>query len=223
MKITTIICLLIMISFAVSTAQPAKPYFEKDSKAMLFEFSGLAYLGTNSFNGGIGGKYFIKSDLAIRGSIQIASITEDDPFQGSGGVDGESHASQFGLSAAAEFHLNTTRINPYFGGGLAIRFTSTESKSAEQDANDQVTVKNSRSGEFGYLGGTEFVIFGMVGAEVFIIENLSLAAEYQLGFSHLSRKDEETSQGNTTTTNKQGSRNEFGIESSGMLTLAIYF
>ena len=219
-----ILCILIIFTFfLILQAQTSETYFERGSKAMLFEFVGLAFLGANSFDGGVGGKYFINQDLAIRGGIQFAEISEDDPFQGTGGVDGKSEASQFGVSAAAEFHLNRARVSPYVGGGLALRFTSTESKSAEQNFVDQITVKNSQSGEFGYFGGTEFVIFGMIGAEIFIIDQLSLAAEYQLGYSHLSRKDEEITQGNTTITNKQGSQTEFALQSAGVLTLAIYF
>jgi len=119
--------------------------------------------------------------------------------------------------------MTRKRISPYYGAGLNLAFAATEYKSAEAVPIDQIIIKNDRDGEFGYYGGTEFTIFGLVGVEVFVFKSLSLAAEYRLGFSHISLKDEERTQGNTTVTYKQGSIKAFGIASSGALTLAIYF
>ena len=215
--------IMILLIGSLLYAQDDKSFFEKGSKAVLFEFSGFDNLGANSFNGGIGGKYFIKSNIAIRGGLQFMTIEEDIPFQGTGGADGEAGATQFGFSAALEIHLNTTRVNPYFGAGLGLSFTSTESKTAEANPVDQETIKNNRDGEFEYYGGTEFTLFGMFGVEIFVFKNLSFAAEYRLGLSNISRKDEEVTQGNVTVTTKQGSIDQIGIESSGVLTLAVYF
>jgi len=223
MKKLSALLIFIILIFTFSSVQAGDPYLKKRSKALLFEFSGLDNLGANSFNGGIGGKYFIDNRMAIRGSLQFMTINETIPFQGTGGVNGESQANRFGLSAAVEVHFDTSRVNPYFGGGLGIAFTSTESKTAEADVADQTTTKNDRNGEFGYYGGTEFVIFGMIGVEIFIFNKLSLAAEYRLGYGNNSRKDMEITQGNTTTTFEQGSITGFGLESSGALILSVYF
>jgi len=223
MRYLTLILIVFSLLASPLFAQQNKPFFEKGSKAVLFEFQGFDNLGANSFNGGIGGKYFIQPKLAIRGGVQFASISEDIPFQGTNGIDGEASATQFGIFGAVEYHLDTARVSPYLGGGLGVSFTSTESKSAEADPVDQVTIKNNRNGQFGYFGGTEFTLFGIAGVEIFIIKNLSLAAEYRLGLQQLSRKDEERTQGNTTVTTKQGSRMIWGLASAGVLTLAIYF
>lgn len=223
MSKSIIVITSLALLFSLSFSQEEKPFIEKKSRALLFEFSGLDNLGANSFNGGIGGKYFLKSNMAIRAGLQFMNISEDDPFQGNGGIDGEAQATEFGISAALEVHLTSKRVSPYYGGGLALAFTSTESKSAEADPADQVTIKNNRNGEFGYYGGTEFTIYGLVGVEVFVLRNLSLAAEYRLGFSHISRKDEEATLGNTTVTTKLGSIRAIGIASAGVLTLAVYF
>ena len=215
--------LVLFFSLSLGQDQEEKTFIEKSSKAILFDFSGLDNLGANEFNGGIGGKYYIKSNWAVRAGLQYMNISEDIPFQGTGGIDGETQASQFGISAALEIHMTKKRISPYYGAGLNLIFASTESKSAEADPTDQVIIKNDRNGEFGYDGGTELTIFGLVGVEVFVFKSLSLAAEYRLGFSHMSLKDEERTQGNTTVTFKQGSIQELGITSSGVLTLAVYF
>jgi hypothetical protein len=218
-----ILLILIILICSISSVQAGDPYFKKQSKALLFEFSGLDNLGANSFNGGIGGKYFINNRMAVRGSLQFMTIDETIPFQGTGGFDGEAQADRFGISAAIEVHFDTSRVNPYFGGGLGIAFTSTESRTAEADPTDQVVIKNDTDGEFGYYGGTEFTLFGMIGVEIFIFDKLSLAAEYRLGYGNNSRKDMEVTQGNTTTTFEQGSIKGFGLESSGALILAVYF
>ena len=216
------ILILVFLLSSFSLVQAQNHYFKKQSKALLFEFSGLDNLGANSFNGGFGGKYFINNRVAIRGSLQFMTIDETIPFQGTG-VNGKTEADRFGISAAIEVHFDTSRVNPYFGGGLGLAFTSTESKTAESNPADQITIKNDSNGEFGYYGGTEFVLFGMIGVEIFIFDQLSLAAEYRLGYGNNSRKDMETTQGTTTTTIEQGSIIGFGLESSGALILAVYF
>ena len=177
------ILILVFLLYSFSLVQAQNHYFKKQSKALLFEFSGLDNLGANSFNGGFGGKYFINNRMAIRGSLQFMTIDETIPFQGTG-VNGKTEADRFGISAAIEVHFDTSRVNPYFGGGLGLAFTSTESKTAESNPADQITIKNDSNGEFGYYGGTEFVLFGMIGVEIFIFDQLSLAAEYRLGYGN---------------------------------------
>lgn len=150
-------------------------------------------------------------------------LNENIPYDGDNGIDGKRKANRFGISAAVEFHFDTSRVNPYIGGGVGFAVTSTEYKSTADNLTNQFTVKNDEDGEFGYYGGTEFTIFGILGVEVFIIKNLSLAAEYRLGYASVSRKDEEFTQGNTTVTNRQGSITGIGLESSGALILSVYF
>ena len=60
--------------------------------------------------------------------------------------------------------------------------------------------------------------------EFFLYKELSLGAEYQLGFGIASNKDVETTiTGTPTTTTKGGSGNGFGIQNAGVVTLAVYF
>jgi hypothetical protein len=208
---------------SVCFGQESAGYFEDGSKALLFEFSGLANLGAGSFDGGFGGKYFLNKKLAVRGSLQFTDRSESIPYNDTGGFDGKRKATRFGISAAVEFHFDTSRVNPYIGGGLGFGVISTEYKSAAPDWQSQETIKNDEDGEFGYRGGSEFTVFGLLGVEVFIIKNLSLAAEYRLGYTSASRKDEEVIRGNSTVTTKLGSTTDMGIESAGALILAVYF
>jgi opacity protein-like surface antigen len=223
MRRIPIISIILLSLATVSAAQDHPQFFRKGSKALLFEFSGLSELGANAFNGGIGGKYFLDNKMAIRGGLQYMNLNEDIPNQGSGGIDGTRQANRFGLSAAVEIHFDTSRVNPYFGGGASFSITSTESRTAADNFLNQIIIKNDQNGEFGYYGGSQFSLFAMLGIEVFILDNLSLAAEYRFGYAYLSRKDQEITQGNTTVTTKQGSMQGIGIASSGALILAVYF
>lgn len=221
MKKLMVIVILFMMVISMN-AQEEKPFMEKSARALLFEFSGLDNLGAYSFRGGFGVKYFWSNDLAIRGSLQFANVRENIPFQGTGGVDGYEKASQFGLLAAVEKHLTTSRLSPYFGGGLGLSFTSTEEKTPDVDADAQITYKNGWVFDDDYRGETGFQIFGIIGAEIFVLRMLSLSAEYQLVYAKSSIKDIEVTQGTTTQTFKQGSIRGFGIISVGVLTIAVY-
>jgi hypothetical protein len=222
MKNLIVIAIIFMMVLSMY-AQEEKPFMEKGAKALLFEFSGLDDIGANSYRGGFGAKYFWSNDLAIRGSLQFANIRENIPFQGTDGVDGYEKASQFGLLAAVEKHLTTNRLSPYFGGGLGFSFTSTEEKTAAADTDVQITYKNGSVFDGDFRGETEFQVFGMIGAEIFILRMLSLSAEYQLVYARSSAKDYEVTQGTTTQTFKQGNIRGFGIISVGVLTVAVYF
>jgi hypothetical protein len=186
---------------------------------MLFSFSGLSVLGAGMFNGGFGGKYFIANSLALRGSLQFLTASQSTPANPSG-TDGSSSVTQFGLSAMVEYHLLKTRVSPYVGGGFSFSSTSTSDKAVVNGPGAQTTIKNGpvTFGGVSYLGGLNFGINGLAGIEFFITKDISLAAEYLLGYSLFSQYDRVAA-----TTTKEGSTNSFGISSTGLLTLAFYF
>jgi len=216
-----------MIPLSACLAEDVGSQVALNSKAVLFDFSGLSVLGAGAFEGGFGGKYFLTDVLALRGSLQFLTASQSNPANppaGVTGTDGSSSATQFGLSAAAEYHLLKTRVSPYVGGGLSFSSTSTENKTAVTGTTPQTTVKNSGAGQSvggtTYFAGFNFGVGGLAGIEFFITKEVSLAAEYQLGYSLLSRYDQETVGGATI---KEGSLNSFGISATGLLTLAFYF
>ena len=221
--LSTVSALLLctMIPLSTCLAEEIAPSIGLHSKAMLFSFSGLSVLGAGAFEGGFGGKYYLMENIAIRGSLQFLTASASTP----GTItDGDTSATRFGLSAAAEYHLLKTRVSPYVGGGLSFSTTSTSDKNAVNTAGGtQTTTKNKIGGESiggkTYLGGTGFGINGLAGVEFFIAKEVSLSAEYQLGYSLLSEADQVAG----TVTTKAGSINTFGITATGLLTLAFYF
>ncbi len=216
------LCLLVLVLVLCSFAfGQEKPNFDAGSKALLFEWSGFSDLGANAYMGGIGGKYFISPLMGVRGALQFSHMKMTNPFNpvpgtNQTGKDGESTASLFGLAGAVEVHLSAQRVSPFFGGGISFQTTSTEEKDMVTDPNPQTTTKNAN-------GYNEFAIFGLVGVEFFLYKQMiSLAAEYDIGYAKRSYKDEEITSASTTVTYKQGSGSFYGIENSGMITLAVY-
>jgi len=221
----------ILLFQTAAFGQGVTPDLAKGKTAMLFSFSGLSNLNAGDFEGGLGVKYYYQQDLALRLGLQFATASEDvpaNPSPGQTGIDGEQSATRFGISAAAELHRGVGRANAYLGAGLGFSRTSTESKSPALGAISQVVVKNNDGGENiagagTFFGGSAFSLFALAGVEFFVVKEVSLAAEYRLGFLSLSRADEERTAGNQTLTTKVGGSSSVGIANSGVLTLAFYF
>jgi opacity protein-like surface antigen len=219
-------CLIHGLAFAQVT-----PNLQSGSKALLFSFAGLDNLNANSFNGGIGGKYYLSPTMAARGGIQFVSASRDipaNPGPGQTAQDGEISATTLGLNGAIEVHSGSGRVSPFLGAGIAFSTTSTENKQVNfGPSSEQRVIKNDRAGETingnSFLAGTRFDVFGLLGAEFFIVKELSLAAEYRFGFSKISGKDEEDTQGTSSDKFKAGSASGFGITTAGVLTLSFYF
>ena len=230
-RVTLVAMIVIGMCGSALVAQDIVPIVGHGSRALLFSFSGLANLGAGTFDGGIGGRYYLSEALSVRGGLQLASASQTTPANapsGQQGIDGSTSASSFGLSGAAEWHMGKSRVIPFVGAGLMYSHTTTESKTVEtgNPPPDQTTRKNRGTGEnvngVTYVSGTLFQIFGLAGVEFFLTKELSLSAEYQLGYGSVTRPDQEVSSGSTTTTTKMGSGTGLGISTAGSLTLAVY-
>lgn len=214
------------------------------SKALLFTFGGLSTMSAGSFNGGIGGRYYLTDPIALRAGLQFALANQSLPA--TTGDEGSQSGSRFGLLAGAEYHFTKNRLSPYAGGALSFSTASTQLKNpstvtgtAPTQVKTQTTIKNSSAGETiggaAFAGGTTFGINGLLGAEYFITKDISLGAEYQLAYLMTSRSDQvstttittTTATTSTTTSNsttvKAGTLNTIAIASTGLLTLSFYF
>jgi hypothetical protein len=218
------IALLLAVIACTTFAQKDNTFVGSGSKAVLFSFSGLSVLGANNFDGGAGFKLYLNSPLALRVGVMVdasGTTIPANPQVGQTGTDGSTSQTIFGLEAALEYHLTTTRVSPFLGGGIQFATSSNESKDVVYGNTPQTTIKNSNDN--GLKAGTSFNIFALMGVEYFIVDAVSLAAEYQLGYSILSPSDRVTSQGNISVTEKGISSHDFALNSAGFLTLAVYF
>jgi hypothetical protein len=205
-------------------SEDVTPEAAAGSKAVLFTFQGLSVIEALAYNGGVGFKYYLFDPFALRASLQFGVANEAIPGP-TGGTDGNKNAWDIGLSAGAEYHLLKTRVSPYVGGSLGFVSTSTENKTPVAAGVTATTIKNSVAGEDingVYKGGFNFNISALAGVEFFLIKELSLSAEYRLGWSIITRYDEVSSVPGTTAI-KSGAVNSVGISSVGALTLAFYF
>ncbi len=227
-KLLTIALLVVSASLSMR-AQEIFPNLSEGSKAVLFNFSGLSFLGAGAYEGGFGAKYYISDNTALRGALQFTLASQDipaNPLPGQASADGSASANEFGAMVAIEWHLSKSRVSPYIGAGVSFSTASTEYKNPVVGAATQTTIKNDIGGQnvngVAYAAGTTIGLAGILGVEVFLMKEVSLAAEYRLGFYSTSQKDEEVTAGNTTVTTKGGSGSTIGISNDGILTLAVY-
>lgn len=221
------IALIIALFACVSFAQKDNPFIYSGSKAVLFSFSGLSNLGANDFDGGAGMKFFVTSPMALRFGVQVnvsGTKTPANPVGNQIGIDGTTSSTSFGIDAALEYHLTSSRLTPYFGGGIGFAMSSNERKPVETGPANAPLYQDTYKNEAG--AGTTLNFFALMGVEYFIVNEVSLAAEYRLGYSLLSPSDTEHSSSDpafTTRTTKGTSDHSLYLNSAGFLTLAVYF
>jgi hypothetical protein len=232
MKKLFVVATILSLGASCSLSQDVVPNIRSGSTAVLFSFGGLSFLSAGTFDGGVGARYYLSQGMSVRVGIQFTSASETisaNPAANQSGADGSNSATVMGVGGAVEWHMGRGRVMPYLGLGAAFSTASTDSKPVRVGAPPltQPETKNASGGltvnGTTYFGGTSIRAFALVGVEFFLYRELSLAAEYQLGYMKTSRKDQEFINGTTTTTTKVGSASNLGITNSGALTLSVYF
>lgn len=170
-------------------------------KAVLFNFTGLSTLNLGAYDGGIGGKYFIRDGVAVRGMLLFG--VDNTTTKGAAGMtDAKDNKFALGLEGGLEYHLPlSSRVSPYAGGGIYF-MTSAETRTLTVPIGAAaISTKNT---------STTFGLGGIAGVEYFFNSNISLAAEYQLGLA-------------LSNTSNPGTRElSIGFQTAG-LTFAVYF
>jgi hypothetical protein len=221
----TVLCLL--TAFLIV---PASTSFSQDvtaagagSKALLFS---MIIMTPVAYNGGMGFKYYIGEPFALRAGLQFGYAKETAPAP-TGGSESSASAVQFGGSIGGEYHFLKSRVSPYGGLDLGVKTTSTVSK---DDENPQHEMKNAAAGDSiagaRYNAGLNFTIGAIGGVEFFILKELSIGAEYKLGYSLTSRYDQvytTNTNPSTSITTKEGSIYSIGLNGIGTFTVAFYF
>ena len=218
MKKVLIIVLVILFLGTISFGQEIN-LPQKGNKAMLFEFSGLGFLGVLEYQGGFGYKMFLNNNMALRTALLMNYNKDNTPYTGGGdGKDGYDKTFGMGAEIALELHKNYGNVSPYTGIGGKFVQTTTESALPVQSGSTQPTLKNQiGSGSGMNIGG-----FFIIGMEYFINDNISLSGEYHLGVDYTSALTEVYDDGTNKIETDGGSSLGFGISSIGLFTLAIY-
>jgi opacity protein-like surface antigen len=196
-KVSILLSALVLLSVSSAQSQTTFTGPSQGSKAILFNFQGLSTLNLNDYPAqyGIGGKYFISKEMAIRAMLLFGmnnQTTKTTPEQ-------TDNSLTFGIGGALEYHLPlSASVSPYVGGGLA--FSSSTNKT------------NAGFGE-AKSTSTTFQLGALAGVEYFFNQSLSLGAEYQLGIISTS---------NSPFGGPKTSDFSFGIQTFG-LTMSVYF
>jgi opacity protein-like surface antigen len=211
---------LVVSSFGSSLAQDTiRAKTNEDDWALLFSFSGFGNLpagglgsvqtpndasgGTTVQFSGIGAKVFTQKNVAVRAAVTASRIQSTLTGVGEGVSSTIDTKTALGIEAGAEYHFNNKRLSPYVGGLIGYSQGSSSSKTDELESSFKIT---------GYGAAA------IIGAEVFLIESLSIAAEYRLVYQSQSttrRNGDQTTDGPKLVT--------IGIQSQGFLTLGFYF
>ncbi len=187
MKKILILALAITMAFGLTLAQDVNPAIHSGAKSLNFTFSGLGAFGLGAsglagiqyFSPGFGASYFLNNDAALRIGFQIAvpsATSPANPPAGKPGTDATQSAFSFGVAGDYLMYMGSSRVRPFAGGGLYIATNSTDEKTGS-GTNDgtgfvQTEIKNNVNGVnmngTNYLGGTDFGIRAIIGAEFFV-------------------------------------------------------
>ncbi len=212
-----IVCVLLYALSQVE-AQEITAKTKYQDAALLFQFSGFGNLATGGLGAvetprdasgastitvsGIGGKYFTAENVAVRAALTFARETSSQAQSGSIAEFTET-LTTIGVEGGAEVHLHNKRLSPYFGGLIGY---SRGSFSRTQSGSESSAVRNG------------FGIAGILGAEFFLFEQVSFAAEYRAVYQRTT----------ATSTLSNGTRidapeqTKIGFFSQGFLTLGLY-
>lgn len=194
--LTAVMVALLTMVGAAAMAQDGDLPIQAGDKAFYFSMNGLGNFGVGNVPvgatnqglvTGIEGKMFTRDAFAWRlgVSLQRNSAT---PAVGT-----EVVTTQVGIAPGFEYHFVTAdRFSIYTGGVLSYAVFDQETKTAAGKA-----IVNRQG----------FGLAGLLGAEFYPWQNISLGAEYQAGFMTVNRPD---------TTN-------WGIASTGVVKLGFHF
>jgi hypothetical protein len=198
---------------ASAAAQDSKPDSSESRHRTAVLFS-INEFRLDSFNGGIGFKYWVSDGFAqittINGSYSKAEREQTAALTGN--IDKD---IVYGASMGIEKHWGITRnISPYLGASIGVGF---------EDKSEKVNSAN-------YLGAlytteritssTSYSLELSFGVEVFLAEHISLAGQYNLG--GVQKSGEEEYKTPYSSTKMKISELAVGVSSGGLI-LAVYF
>ncbi|MCS6990090.1 MAG: porin family protein [Chloroherpetonaceae bacterium] len=218
MKLVGILFFTVGFFVSRADAQDITAKTKRDDAALLFQFSGFGNLATGGLGAvetpkdasgasvivmnGVGGKFFMAENLALRAALTFARESASQPRSRNVAEFSETTTS-VGIEIGAEAHLHNKRLSPYFGGLVGYGNGSFSRKQGG------VEVSAKRSG---------FGIAAIAGAEFFLFEQVSLAAEYRAVFQRSSASNSLSS----GTVVDAPAQTKIGFYSQGFLTLGLY-
>lgn len=150
--------------------------------ALMFDYGGLFTSTPTALDGvGIGGRYFLNKSFAIRAGLGVLLDTEKVE---AAGASEESGVTQLGIEVGGEFVLARTRSAFLYSGGLL------QLSKFERDP----------EGASNNVDRFDLTIAALLGVTYFIVEGLSIGAEYRFGLNYGAQTEERPGQDNIEST-----------------------
>lgn len=225
MKRLGVLLVVVLVSCGVVFAAEPKPVTYSGAKALMFDLGGLADLAAGNYGGGLGFKYYIAPDLALRMSLgfNTSTVTTKNLVTPLPVTQmGESKLTHTDLTLGPAITYNFAKVSTVaaYVGGMFF-FTWSKDRREGNSAGLGVGFDN---GEAYRSSSTTVGFAGLLGVEWWAWENISFSAEYRLGYNHQT-SEVESSTTATSITIDGPTTNGFGLGSanSGALTLSVYF
>jgi hypothetical protein len=210
-KILAACALLVVLStatYAQDKDDIIRPITKGGSAAMMFTLSGIGTFGISGpVVGGVGMKYFLSDDMALRVLIGLSNSTNGADSIAPGKV----AATDIGVGAGIEMHFRPLySTSPYVGG--QITFNSSSKTTTNWDTpvtKKDVDVKES---------GTTLGVGVFAGFDWFFTRGIALGGEMNLGFSTSSSS---TTSGSTTIDHP--SSTSIALATGGSVHMVVYF
>lgn len=134
--------------------------------ALMFDYGGLFTSTPTALDSvGVGGRYFLSEDFAMRAAVGMLLDTAKTEV---GSASEEASRSQFGIEAGAEFVLTRGRSAYLYTGGLLQISKFEDDPEGGSNNTDRLDI----------------TVGGLLGVTYFIVDKLSIGAEYRLGFNY---------------------------------------
>lgn len=126
-------------------------------------------------------RWAVRLELGIRTrSFDRTQVDSVDSFMRT--YDSTFSQNSFYFAPSVEYHFEGThRLDPYIGAGMALTFTTRDSRNASTDLQDTIGTANVTR-NYDLPGSFTFGANVMLGFNYFIAPKLALGAEYRLGF-----------------------------------------
>jgi len=225
MKRLAYLFLVLSVLAAFSYAADPKPLTYSGNKALLFDLGGLANLALGNYGGGLGVRYYIANDLALRLSLGFTTSSQtskntQSPLPANRVAESKLTSTEFTVGPAVTYNIaRTSTVVAYVGGMLS--YTTASDK---REGNSASLAENFDAGESFRQSSRTIGFAGLLGVEWWPWENISFSGEYRLGYGHSSSEQESTTSAASVTVDGP-TTNGFGLGSanSGALTLSVYF
>lgn len=201
---------LIAVMFVAQGALAAEIDTGAGAKALIFQFSGLSDLGLSGWQGGVGARYYLSDDLAIRPGVDF-SLGSSKVKGTSGSTDDKESDVTLGANVAIEMHrAGPKSISPYLGAGAGFSTSKhTEEPSHASSPSSGTLLKSTTV-------GTAFAAFVMAGFEWGFSESLTLGGEYRAGLNFGSGHVETERQGVPTVKTNEASALGLGFGTASL-------